>query len=279
MDENNQPGAATGAEAVFTIRDASEISFDLPLGLSFAEWWERGRPLRRGHQGLQWRLGDWWRYGDHNYGDRVKALRKSGDSDFQFYADCGYVAGKFEISRRHEILSFQHHREVAGLDPADADRLLEWAENGGRLIRSTRELRKEVRLRTATTTRGARTKTPGKKPRGGRKSQPTSAVAKSSGSSVFQEQPFELDPDEIETDEIETDEIEIDEIDPDEIETDEIETDEIETDDVDLREDLNDVFDIYADEIANISLAERLEIVMLVMEKLGIRLDDLVAVG
>jgi hypothetical protein len=34
----------------------------------------------------------------------------------------------FETSRRHEVLSFNHHREVAALPPAEADALLNWCE-------------------------------------------------------------------------------------------------------------------------------------------------------
>ena len=37
-----------------------------------------------------------------------------------------------EISRRREILSFSHHREVAALEPAEQDRRLEEALGGGR---------------------------------------------------------------------------------------------------------------------------------------------------
>jgi hypothetical protein len=39
-----------------------------------------------------------------------------------------WVCGQFETSRRREVLSFIHHREVAGLAPTDADRLLDWCE-------------------------------------------------------------------------------------------------------------------------------------------------------
>ena len=37
-------------------------------------------------------------------------------------------ARAFETSRRRDVLSFSHHREVALLSPADADRWLDWAE-------------------------------------------------------------------------------------------------------------------------------------------------------
>jgi hypothetical protein len=37
----------------------------------------------------------------------------------------GRDEGKFETSRRREVVPFTHHREVAALPPADADRLLD----------------------------------------------------------------------------------------------------------------------------------------------------------
>ena len=37
--------------------------------------------------------------------------------------DAGWVAGKVETSRRREGLSWTHHREVAGLEPKEQDRL------------------------------------------------------------------------------------------------------------------------------------------------------------
>jgi hypothetical protein len=65
------------------------------------------------------------------------------------------VARAFETSRRRDVLSLSHHREVAVLSPADADQLLDWAEeprrNGGK-PRSTRELRSQVRSRVAART-------------------------------------------------------------------------------------------------------------------------------
>src|SRR5215469_16466364 len=58
----------------------------------------------------------------------------------------------FETSRRRDVLSFSHHREVALLPPEDADRWLDWAEEPLRdrgKPRSTRELRRQVRGQNA----------------------------------------------------------------------------------------------------------------------------------
>jgi hypothetical protein len=36
------------------------------------------------------------------------------------------LAKRFELSRRHDNLTFNHHREVAALQPDEADALLDW---------------------------------------------------------------------------------------------------------------------------------------------------------
>lgn len=52
------------------------------------------------------------------------------------------VCRGFETSRRREVLSFTHHREVAALPPMEADELLDQAAHMGW---STRDLRSAVR--------------------------------------------------------------------------------------------------------------------------------------
>ena len=72
----------------------------------------------------QWWMGDWWRYGEAEYGERAAQALDSRWA-FQTWADTGWVAGKIETSRRREVLSWGHHREVAALDPSDQDVWLE----------------------------------------------------------------------------------------------------------------------------------------------------------
>jgi hypothetical protein len=64
-----------------------------------------------------------------------------------------YVASRFEISLRGEILSWSHHKQVAGLRPLLADGLLASAKRAGwsrnrlrREVRQQRELRSGSRL-------------------------------------------------------------------------------------------------------------------------------------
>ncbi len=50
------------------------------------------------------------------------------------------VARDFETSRRRDLLSFQHHCELAALPPDEAEALLDWCEETLK-PRSTRESR------------------------------------------------------------------------------------------------------------------------------------------
>jgi hypothetical protein len=131
----------------------SSTGITLPDGLSIIEWAQVGLDLTRARSLVNWAIGDWWRFGEHRYGKRravVAGDEWSGPS-YQAIADYGWVCAKFsETSRRREDLSFNHHREVANLDPKEADQLLDWCANSiperGR-PRSIRELREEVRQR------------------------------------------------------------------------------------------------------------------------------------
>src|SRR6516162_2349005 len=112
-------------------------------GLSFEEWKEYGRNLGRMENMYMWQVGEWWAYGEINYGEKT-SITKSDDWDgpsYQTCADAGWVFKKFHFSRRHENLSWSHHREVAGLDEEDADRFLNDAIT---YKWSRQELRKQV---------------------------------------------------------------------------------------------------------------------------------------
>jgi hypothetical protein len=79
--------------------------------------------LARIGAGLMWWVGDYWIYGEKNYGDRkaiVDDPNWQGPS-FQTCANAASVCRAFETSRRREVLSFGH----AALD---VKQLLDWAQ-------------------------------------------------------------------------------------------------------------------------------------------------------
>ncbi len=123
----------------------SPVGLVLPDDLSFEQWSTYGERLFLMEGAIMWWIGDWWAFGDHRYGERAaQALGPDSPFAFQTFMDAGWVSGKVEASRRREVLSWSHHKEVAALDAAQQDEFLDLA------IRhdwTRSELRKQVRLR------------------------------------------------------------------------------------------------------------------------------------
>jgi N6-adenosine-specific RNA methylase IME4 len=119
---------------------------------SLSEWETEGLALgerERSAESLMWDIGDWWNRGER-YGDRVAVVHRQQWTGPQ-YGTCrnaGTVAKAWDVSRRHDRLSYDHHRIAAPLLPVVADQLLDWceepiAETGE--PRSTRELAAEIK--------------------------------------------------------------------------------------------------------------------------------------
>jgi N6-adenosine-specific RNA methylase IME4 len=127
----------------------SRTGWELPDDLSEAEWRVAGGLLGKIEHSVSWWIGDWWAFGEHKYGDR-KAIVEADDWEgpgFQTCADAAYVCKAVETSRRREVLSFNHHREVAALkDPAQKDRWLATAEKDNL---SVMKLRAAIKQRAA----------------------------------------------------------------------------------------------------------------------------------
>lgn len=115
-----------------TIALRSEIQFTvtglvLPPDLSFDEWSDYGERLFAMERGVMWAIGDWWRFGNHRYGEAAAAALDSRYA-YQTFMDAAWVAGAIEVSRRRETLTFSHHKEVAPLAPDEQDYWLAEAE-------------------------------------------------------------------------------------------------------------------------------------------------------
>lgn len=121
---------------------ASPVGLELPAGLSRGEWEQVGEQLARLEAGVQWWIGDWVRYGEHTYGDTyTDAIERTGLS-YQTCRNCATIAGRIELSRRRDNLSWSHHAEVAALAPAEQD---EWLARAETEQWTRAELRKRVR--------------------------------------------------------------------------------------------------------------------------------------
>jgi hypothetical protein len=120
----------------------TEVGLQIPRTVDFDTWEEAGRKIARISVSSTWCLGDWLIYGQDKYADRYRLAIDSARLDYQTLRNYAWVARRFELSRRRNRLSFQHHAEVAALPPEDQDRWLDLAEGKGW---SRNELRKNIR--------------------------------------------------------------------------------------------------------------------------------------
>jgi hypothetical protein len=114
---------------------------ELPEGLSIEKWLIVGAQLQSAGRALMWWLGDWWLYGENRYGEAASQAAEV-DCDPKTLSNAGWVAKRFEFSRRRENLSWGHHAEVASLLPEQQDELLDLASRDSL---SVHELRRAVR--------------------------------------------------------------------------------------------------------------------------------------
>jgi hypothetical protein len=120
----------------------TRVGLHLPDQLPYDAWEEAGQKIFRIVDSSAWCLGDWLVYGQDRYDDRYRRAVDAAGLDYQTLRNYAWVARKFELSRRREQLSFQHHAELASLPPADQDAWLDRAIEHGW---SRTQLRREVR--------------------------------------------------------------------------------------------------------------------------------------
>jgi hypothetical protein len=120
----------------------TRVGLDLPPVLDFGTWEQAGLKIARIADSSAWCLGDWLIYGQNRFPDRYRRAVSAAGLDYQTLRNYAWVARKFELGRRREQLSFQHHAEVAALTEEDQDRWLAAAEEHGW---SRNELRTTIR--------------------------------------------------------------------------------------------------------------------------------------
>ena len=120
--------------------------------LTVADWIRQGSWLGALARGSGWWIGDWVRYGTARYGDRYGPAAKVTGYDIQSLRNMAYVAGRFDVPRRRDALSFSHHAELAGLPLEEQDLWLDRAEAGTLSVRSLRSELRQTRSRVASRT-------------------------------------------------------------------------------------------------------------------------------
>jgi len=91
------------------------IALALPEGMSYDDWYAFGRDvLAPMGKGLNWWIGDWLAYGEHEYGDKyAQAEALWPDSARQWLYNANWVAAAVPVSLRKETLEWSHHHFVA----------------------------------------------------------------------------------------------------------------------------------------------------------------------
>jgi hypothetical protein len=149
------------------------VGLVFPARLPFEAWLGVGAQLAAAVASSAWCLGDWLAYGQSAYRGRYRDAVERTGLDYQTLRNYAWVAGRFELSRRRDALSFGHHAEVAALPGPEQDFWLRKAEEFGW---STMRLRREVRASLAERGQGRPGLAPGPAGPGGDQRERRSAV-------------------------------------------------------------------------------------------------------
>jgi hypothetical protein len=100
----------------------------LPKKMPFEAWHRLGGQIALISNVSAWWLGDWLVYGAGQYPGRYKNAIAGTSLDYKTLRNYAWVARRFEMSRRRDKLSFQHHAEVAALTVPEQDLWLDRAQ-------------------------------------------------------------------------------------------------------------------------------------------------------
>lgn len=107
--------------------ELTQVGWAPAVEVGLAEWSALGRRFGEIGRCSQWWLGDWINYGNERFGERYTRAVKLTGYDVQSLMNMVYVASRFDISRRREILSWSHHSALAALDEDSQEYWLERA--------------------------------------------------------------------------------------------------------------------------------------------------------
>jgi len=126
--------------------EVPRVGLVFPARLGFEAWLAVGARLAAAAASSAWCLGDWLVYGRSAFGGRYREAVQRTGLEYQTLRNYAWVAGRFELSRRRDTLSFGHHAEVAALAEPEQEFWLRKAEEFGWPVLV---LRREVRASLA----------------------------------------------------------------------------------------------------------------------------------
>jgi hypothetical protein len=135
-----------GVVADFPVR-TGRSRLELPDDLPLETWSTIGTNLVSVSDSSIWWIGDWLVFGQERYPDRYRMAMAETSLHYQTLRNYAWIARRFEVSRRRDDLTFQHHVEVAAMAPQIQDHWLDLASNLGW---SRNELRRQIRQSEST---------------------------------------------------------------------------------------------------------------------------------
>jgi N6-adenosine-specific RNA methylase IME4 len=84
-----------------------------------------GNALKQMERSVMWWIGDWVNFGERRYGEKYAQALEATPYEYATLRDAAWVAGRIELSRRRDNLSWSHHRVAAALaTQEEADEIL-----------------------------------------------------------------------------------------------------------------------------------------------------------
>jgi hypothetical protein len=133
---------------------------DLPTDITYERWEELGGVLVAMEKGILWAIGDWWRYGEHRFGDRAAQAAPTGYALGTLRA-AAWVAERFPKAKRDPDLPWSFYRDVSALPEDEAATLLAQAKAEGLTRQSLRTRIQGTRSRLASTMESQRARRAG----------------------------------------------------------------------------------------------------------------------
>ncbi len=109
--------------------------------ITIDQWKELGQSLKQVEGSVQFWIGDWLLYGEQNYGEMYKKALEDLEYEYETLRNIKYIAANVKMSLRNDNLTFNHHKEVAKLEP---DKQKEFLDKAVEEKLSVRDLRRAI---------------------------------------------------------------------------------------------------------------------------------------
>jgi len=121
----------------------TSTSYLPPETMTYEEWTTKLGLIRDISAQHMWWLGDALNWGSHRWGEKYSQALAATDYDYDTLARAAYVCRRIPAERRRRDLSFNHHREVAGMEEPDQERWLDRCEQETLSVHGLRAARRQ----------------------------------------------------------------------------------------------------------------------------------------